>query len=285
MYIYLDIVRDFRCQLCGTCCRNDWLVTLDEASYQRNRELFAGCGCSAEFAAAFTCLTGRQRPGEYAVINKQAGACWFLESDNRCRLHAQAGHDHLDSVCQTFPRYPMDTSRGLELTLSFSCPAVMKLVERVQPLTVLRADSCPLSVREDVPTAQVYPEQQPLGQPLRDYFELEHHFIDILQWRGLPMGERLALLAETAARLDALPTGDATATRRQLDQIIGANYEFLDAQGMVAPADTGVTGGYFGGTFLTLIWSFVKFSICMACCPPPICFSRWRGVWMLRGPA
>ncbi|HWR39169.1 MAG TPA: flagellin lysine-N-methylase [Patescibacteria group bacterium] len=230
MYIYLDIVRDFNCAMCGACCRNDWMVTLDEESYRRNQEFFAARDDREEFEAAFTRLTGKMQPGEYAVINKKGGACWFLSPDQSCWLHRQAGHEHLDSVCQTFPRYPMDTARGLELSLSFSCPEVLRLVARVQPLEIMRSETPPLAVREDVPTVAVYPEQRPIGHSLRHYFELEHHFIDILQWRGVPIAERLLLLQKTAAGLDSAEPGDMEAARQRLNQTFQNNYMYMDMQ-------------------------------------------------------
>ena len=56
MYIYPDIVAGFSCEMCGTCCRNDWLVTLDKTSYQRNQKLFASKGKMDEFRQAFVLL-------------------------------------------------------------------------------------------------------------------------------------------------------------------------------------------------------------------------------------
>ena len=58
MFVYLDIVADFTCQQCGVCCNNDWLVTVDEAGYQRNRQLFAQLGRQDEFARSWASTPG-----------------------------------------------------------------------------------------------------------------------------------------------------------------------------------------------------------------------------------
>ncbi len=229
MFIYLDIVPEFSCACCGSCCRNEWLVTVDEAGYGRNREFFARTGRAGEFAAAFRPLTGRRGAGEYAAIAKgPGGGCWFLRDDNLCLLHREAGHEHLDGVCRLFPRYPMRTARGVEVTLSFSCPEVLRLVEeRTAPLAVVRAAEAPTQIGEEGFTAEVFPRQQPLYGVLGYYFELEQHFIDIMQCRGLPVAGRLVLLAATAAELGGLPP--SLAIGREIDGVIRGNYARLDA--------------------------------------------------------
>jgi lysine-N-methylase len=228
MYIYLDIVASFSCACCGTCCRNDWLVTVDEAGYRRNREFFARTGRAGEFAAAFRPLTGRRGAGEYAAIAKRPdGGCWFLREDNLCLLHREAGHGHLDGVCRLFPRYPMRTARGVEVTLSFSCPEVLRLAERMAPLAVVRAAEPPTRLEEDGYTAEVFPRQQPLHGVLGYYFELEHHFIDIMQCRGLPMAERVDFLAAAAAELASYPPSPAIG--REIDRLVREDYARLDA--------------------------------------------------------
>jgi lysine-N-methylase len=228
MYIYLDIVPQFSCACCGTCCRNDWLVTVDEAGYRRNREFFARTGRAAEFAAAFRPLTGRRSAGEFAAIAKRPeGGCRFLQADNLCLLHREAGHGHLDGVCRLFPRYPVRTARGVEVTLSFSCPEVLRLAGRAAPLAVVRAEKAPTHLAEDGFTAEVFPGQQPLNSVLGFYFELEQHFIDIMQCRGLPVAGRLEFLAATAAALASLPP--SLDTGRRIDRLVRENYDRLDA--------------------------------------------------------
>ncbi len=228
MFIYLDFVPHFTCACCGTCCRNDWLVTVDDAGYIRNREFFARTGRAGEFTAAFTPLAGKRAAGEYAAIAKRpGGGCWFLREDNLCLLHREAGHEHLDGVCRLFPRYPMRTARGVELTLSFSCPEVLRLADRPEPLNVVRAEEPPIPLEADSYTAEVFPGQQPRHSVLGYYFELEHHFIDIIQCRGLTVAGRLDFLAATAAALASLPSSPDAG--REVDRLIRGNYDRLDA--------------------------------------------------------
>lgn len=241
MFIYTDIVELFSCQMCGTCCHNQWQVTLSEASYRRNERLFTSTGRLAEFEQAFLRLHEQAGYGEYAYIAKQAdGSCWFLDTDNQCRLHREAGHSHLDAVCQTFPRFPMNTSRGMELTLSFSCPAVLQLADRDEPLHIVKADKPPTAVPEDNCAVSVYPSQQAVNNPLRYYFELEAHFIDILQFRGLPLSQRLAFLADTMQAVNRLPQDETFG--RELTALFWGNYEYLDALAVSQPLSLPATG-------------------------------------------
>ncbi|GBG56781.1 flagellar biosynthetic protein FliU [Sporomusaceae bacterium FL31] len=229
MYIYLDIVEKFSCQMCGTCCRNDWQVTVDQASYERNYALFARQGRLDEFRQAFSTLTGKAKPGEYAAIAKQTtgGACWFLADSNFCRLHREAGHQHLDAVCQTFPRYPMTSARGIELTLSFSCPAVLDQIARIEPMRLVKNEIPPLPLIPDQYTEQVFPKQKRKSDPLRYYFELEQHFIDIIQCRRLPFEQRISLLDQTVQQLG--PCADHEDAGSQLNQLFWRNYDKMEA--------------------------------------------------------
>ncbi len=228
MYLYMDVALNFSCMACGKCCRNDWQVTVDEESYQRNAELFLKVGTQSEFQQVFIPLQGRKSLAEYAYIAKRPdGGCWFLTAGNLCRLQQQAGHSHLDAVCQTFPRYPMNTARGIELTLSFSCPAVLKMVSRSEPLRIIRSDRALVDFTPNTYTVEVYPGQQPLLSPLRHYFELEQHFIDILQCRGMTMIERLNLIQATVTAVTALKHDDNF--NRNLTSLLYHHYDLLDA--------------------------------------------------------
>ncbi len=253
MFIYTDLVKQFTCQMCGQCCRNQWQVTLDPASYQRNEMLFSSTGRKAEFDQAFVRLNEQAGYGEYAYIAKQAGGgCWFLDNSNRCLLHKEAGHSHLDAVCQTFPRYPMSTSRGIELTLSFSCPAVLKLADRNEPLTIVKADQQPIDFVENNYAVEVYPGQQSPRKPLYYYFELETHFIDILQCRNMPFDDRLAFLGDTIKAVTALPQDETIG--RELTTIFNRNYDWLEG---LAAAHTPLLLGAGAGLLENFFVNFV----------------------------
>lgn len=238
MFVYLDIVEKFACQQCGVCCRNNWLVTVDEAGYLRNRELFQAAGREDEFLQAFVPLLGEADYGEYARIAKRAsGGCWFLTPENLCRLQQIAGHEHLDTVCQWFPRYPMDTQRGIEFSLSFSCPAALKLALREQPLRIVRSEESPIPRLPLDFVNHVYPSQQPEHSALHYYFEIEQHLIDLLQQRKLALTERLSMTRRFVTALECLT--DPEKMGREINCLVGSDYERIDALASAGGPDRG----------------------------------------------
>ena len=236
-FVYQDIVREFACRQCGVCCRNNWLVTVDEAGYRRNRDLFGATGDDAEFRQAFIPLGTAADYGEFArIAKKTAGGCWFLTEQNLCALQQRAGHDHLDAVCQWFPRYPMDTERGIEFSLSFSCPAAVQLAVREQPLQIVRSECSPIDMMPQHFVTHVYPSQQPENSALRYYFELEGHLIHVLQFRQLSLLERLAMVRHTIGGLSRLAA--PVTMGRDINRLFQADYDRLDA----APARLSAEG-------------------------------------------
>ncbi len=227
MFVYLDILGDFVCRQCGTCCSNDWLVTVDEQGYRRNRDIFGQAGWAAEFDQAFIPLAGEVEPGEYARIAKNGqGGCWFLTESKLCRLQQVAGHEHLDPVCQWFPRYPMDTERGIEISLSFSCPAAVKLALRESPIQILRSEASPIAKIPVDFVRHVYPGQQPEHSVMHYYFELEGHLIELMQARIFSLPERLELICGTLRELDSW--SDSAEPGRRLNRLFQTYYEHLD---------------------------------------------------------
>jgi len=233
MYLYLDVFEDFVCEMCGTCCRNDWVITVDQESYLRNEKWFTERGGSEEFHQAFVPLA-KPGLGEYAAIAKHSsGVCCFLEPSNLCRLHREAGHDHLDGVCKTFPRYPMNTSRGVELTLSLLCPAAFKKLLRVEPLVIVRNNRPPCQQPLTDYAVEAFPEQQSRYQLLHYYFELETHFIDIMQCRSMSLEERLEFLAAAIQRILNIPCDEEIG--RSLHCALTENYLRMDETSSFSP--------------------------------------------------
>jgi lysine-N-methylase len=112
---------------------------------------------------------------------------------------------------------------------------VLRLVTRQEPLRIIRCDRQPFDLTEDSFILRVYPQQKRAWDPLYYYFELEQHFLDIMQCRALDVEARLDLIGRTirtvsrSAGEDDLP--------RALNQIVNGNYDYLEnrAAGDTAP--------------------------------------------------
>lgn len=229
VYFYTNLCEDFVCGMCGQCCRNDWQVTLNQENYERNREYFYKTGRKGEFQQVFIPIRGRKSPGEFAYVAKSPlGGCWFLNEQNLCRLQCEVGPTALDIVCQTFPRYPMNTARGVELTLSFSCTKVLETVGNlIDPLMVIRAEQPPFLLPKDNFVEEIHPEQYSRFRPLHYYFELERHIMDILQWRKAALEKRLTLLQKTVETVESFSGKDRLGEK--LTKLIYHNYDRMDA--------------------------------------------------------
>lgn len=253
MFVYLDIVQKFSCRQCGACCRNNWLVTVDEAGYRRNREFFCSKGDEAEFQQAFILLRAEADYGEYAKIAKKpAGGCCFLTAQNLCGLQQMAGYEYLDTVCQWFPRYPMDTDRGVEISLSFSCPAAVKLALREEPLRVVRSGTVPIAMTPQDYVTHVYPSQQPGNSALRYYFEIEGHLIGVLQSRQIQLTGRLAMVRQSLERLARLT--DPETMGRDINQLFQENYDRLDANTIAGVLEGGPVQWLLENYFVNFIF-------------------------------
>jgi lysine-N-methylase len=121
----------------------------------------------------------------------------------------------------------MDSERGIELSLSFSCPAAVKLALREAPLQIVRAESSPIPMLPVEFVRHVYPGQQQPQSILRYYFELEGHLIDLLQARQLSLSARLELAQRSLRQIDTWQ--EPAEFGQLLNRLFQANYAELDA--------------------------------------------------------
>jgi len=93
-------LRNFKCRMCGNCCRPRGEVRLSQADVDR---LAAFLSLNAkDFADAYTELTGDRRG--LTLKERESGECVFLSRDNLCMVH-----DAKPEQCRSFPvgwRYP-----------------------------------------------------------------------------------------------------------------------------------------------------------------------------------
>ena len=106
-----DLLKDFKCTGCGTCCR--WtgsvlLTSRDIASMAVWLEL-----SEQEFIDRYTRLAPNRI--RLALIDQTDGSCSFLEG-NRCRIY-----EARPEQCRSFP---------FEWSVAAGCPALDKLVAK-----------------------------------------------------------------------------------------------------------------------------------------------------------
>src|SRR5688572_23834488 len=116
----------FTCQQSGACCRNDWLIGVDDASHARLRDVSwpavdAALGAGEKFVPLASPLPGGER---MTFARAPAGGCVFLAPDERCSIHRHLGAAAKPQVCREFPYSFVKTPDGVAVGVSFACTAV-----------------------------------------------------------------------------------------------------------------------------------------------------------------
>ena len=106
----------FTCQSCGRCCTR-WTITVDEARVEQLRKHEWGDGDPFQARRGGT--------GDAFSIRMVRGRCFFLDDDNRCRIHVRLGYEAKPEGCKAFPLHVGKVGGETYLRLSFSCPAVL----------------------------------------------------------------------------------------------------------------------------------------------------------------
>ena len=116
----------FTCQNSGACCRNDWLIGVDDASHERLRTIdWRAHDPAFPAGEKFTRLPLPLAGGETITFaRKPGGACIFLAADEKCSIHRHLGYAAKPQVCREFPYSFVETPDGVAVGVSFACTAV-----------------------------------------------------------------------------------------------------------------------------------------------------------------
>ena len=114
----------FECGSCAACCRQPWLIRVEEEK----------CGPIEGFdwGAKYGQLVGREplaraqvTGGEVPVLaKKDNGECVFLDADRLCIIHKELGYEAKPLICRRFPYYGAPMPDVDHLSANFGCPAV-----------------------------------------------------------------------------------------------------------------------------------------------------------------
>jgi Fe-S-cluster containining protein len=143
----------FTCQSCGECCRG-WAVPVDEATAAQLREHDWGTDPFEK----------RETAGYPYRIRLVDERCFFLDDQNRCRIHTELSYEAKPAACRAFPLTVLEVGARHYGRLSFWCPTVVantgkpldhqlrwvsdtakKIEQRATPLTI--DGTVPLTVR------------------------------------------------------------------------------------------------------------------------------------------
>lgn len=211
----------FTCQGCGRCCQG-WTVPVDQETVDRLRRHDWG-------GEPFEPLRGGDHPYRITLVS---GRCFFLDQENRCRIHSELSYEAKPRVCRAFPLALVEIDGRSHARLSYWCPTVVAnsgrpLEQQARWLkdTAVTADRRvePLTIDG---TREISPRQFD-----RIHGALRRCLVDA----GLPMGDRLAAGAALVRRLHAASGQPAVD--------YGAVVEAAEAEGVTALAREGTLGG------------------------------------------
>lgn len=116
-FIFPPDVR-YECVECGFCCRQNWVVEVDEECFEAHPEEIG------EYASEVPGKNG-EAAGRIIRPEKPGGGCPLLGEDNLCDIHKRMGYDAKPFVCREFPFRFITTPRGVLVDVSFVCGEVL----------------------------------------------------------------------------------------------------------------------------------------------------------------
>jgi Fe-S-cluster containining protein len=181
----------FSCQSCGRCCQG-WAVPVDQATVDRLR----GHDWGGE---PFERVTGAGEPYRIRLVENR---CFFLDPQNRCRIHAELAYDAKPPVCRSFPLTVLEVAGQRYARLSFWCPTVTANVGK--SLDYQSTWIKETSKHADRRTAPLMLNEKTEVQPA-DFDRIHHALRRFLVDPTLPVADRLAAASALIRRLDRAP--------------------------------------------------------------------------------
>lgn len=124
----VDPEQRFSCSQCGRCCHR-FHVVVSEAEVQHYRKRNAAAwfrdtnGAEGDGGDPFEPFPGQ--PGYHRIRQRADGACGFLSSANRCRIHEEIGAASKPLTCRVFPYSFHPAADAVVVTASFGCPTIV----------------------------------------------------------------------------------------------------------------------------------------------------------------
>lgn len=119
--------QNWNCHGCSDCCRGQLLITISPEEKQRIEK--QGWTPADGVDPADMIIAGLNH---YRLGHQADGACVFLDSSGRCRIHAKFGEAAKPLACRLYPLVIHPAGEKLLIGLRFSCPSAAK--NQGQPL-------------------------------------------------------------------------------------------------------------------------------------------------------
>lgn len=120
IYTIPEYYNQFQClaSACPATCCAGWQIVIDEKTQEKYRN----------YKGSFGNRLKNSIDWENGTFWQYHGRCAFLNEENLCDIHIEAGHDALCRTCRRYPKHVEVYENEREISLSLSCPAVAKLI-------------------------------------------------------------------------------------------------------------------------------------------------------------
>lgn len=185
--IQVPVFQRYDCRGCTHCCR-ELVVNVSEAERQRIEQ--AGWERKLAGQALFVSYQLGRRQLQHLAKTAE-GACVFLGTDGRCRIHVEDGPETKPLACRLYPLVPVPGVEGRRhLDVRFDCPAVA--ANQGRSLTVHKAEAVELAGRLKIPETVAPPIWPGAGAMSNDELRaLVAGFEAILSRSALPHRTRI----------------------------------------------------------------------------------------------
>ena len=112
--------QNWSCHSCGLCCRNHMVVPLSPTEKERIEQQGWTVADGVDPSKMMVAGLNSWRLGHQAD-----GACMFLDSSKRCRIHAKFGAAAKPLACRLFPLVIYPAGKKVFVGLRFSCPSAV----------------------------------------------------------------------------------------------------------------------------------------------------------------
>lgn len=185
--------KEFTCvgSSCSNSCCKEWRIIIDKLSfekYEKTNDEYSDYlkssinGYSDKSEAAY---------GEF-VLNKK-GECPCLNENNLCNIYINYGEDYLCNTCKVYPRNIEKYSNELYgRYLALSCPEVVKYLINNKEKLYFNLEDTQLNdfeIKNTKLNIENYDEDY-----LNFILETRSLFIDIIQFRDIPLWQRIAMI-------------------------------------------------------------------------------------------
>ena len=118
--VHVSPDQNFSCHSHGNCCTSGWRVRVAEDEVQKVESTEAFKSSKREGYQPIAVIDDIRQLGR-----REDNSCVF-HSEGGCDIHREKGAEMKPSVCQNFPYNMVNTPDGFFVSLSFSCPSVLK---------------------------------------------------------------------------------------------------------------------------------------------------------------